>query len=355
MKRIIYTLVAAAVGFTACRKEQPASPIAMAESASFTDADFTAAKASPGSNKKNTDNSLEWDYDLVIKKLKNDRYKVGMRVHGLRSMGSRLGDDQNDLLRAAITGIVLAINNTKEKAEVPLDVVLNSDDVNGKVFSFPEFTYKGDLDYELVNVKSTFKLKGGSITVKDNSTFTLGGSTITVSGGNLQFKENSSFVLPTGSTVTVNSAKVETNFAILFEGIGKGGSCGNDDDFFLLPSGHPTEQDPVVKKVTFPKTDDGKVMRITVAGDPAEAVTSVWYTPAAYPDPNNPDVLVQPAPIQFHKSEPSDKKIGICCYDACLTKENGSNYFCGTTSHFKPADFNADGPGWARITLKIAQ
>jgi hypothetical protein len=92
-------------------------------------------------------------------------------------------------------------------------------------------------------------------------------------------------------------------------------------------------------------------MRITVAGDPAEAVTSVYYSPEPVPDPKNPGSTIQPPAIEFHKGEPSDKKTGICCYDHCLDKDKGTATFCGTTDHFKPADFSSFGAGWARITL----
>lgn len=353
MKRIIYALLAVSVGFTACQKEQQITPLPHNEPASITDADLTAAKISAGSNKKNPANTLDIDYELIVKKKNNGMGVVGMRIIKLRknTLQGANNNNDDDLLRDAISNVVLSINNTKYGAEIPLNIELKSNGLNGKTFTFPEFAYKGDLEYELVTVKASFKLKDGSIKVLDKSTFSFGGSTISVSSGNIEFKENSSFTLPTGSTVVVNGAKLETTFAILFGGIGKESSCNDEGDYMLLPNGHSTEQNPTVKKVTFPKTEEGKVMRITVAGDPAEAVESVWYKPAPYPDPNNPNVMIQPEAIEFYKSEPSDKKVGICCYDRCLTKENGNMTFCGTTNHLKPTDFNSDGEGWARITL----
>jgi hypothetical protein len=341
-------LLAASLLAASCRKQDKnlAQPQEM-----VSNEEMTFSKASSGSNKKADVNTLDIDYDIVVKKGKNGRYKVGMRVHGLRTMGNKMSEEDNDLLRAAITNIVISINNTKHGAEVPLDIVLKSEGVNGKTYDFPEFDYKGDLAYELVSIKTSIKLKEGSIQLKDKSTFSFVGSTITVNGGSLELQDNSRFYLGSGSSITVNSAKVETNFAILFEGIGKGGSCDDENDYFLLPNGHSTEQAPTVKKVTFPKTEDGSVMRITISGDPAEAVESVWYTPEPYADPKDPNVIIKPEPIEFHRSEPSDKKIGICCYDRCVERGKESNMFCGTTSHFKPADFNSGGGGWARITM----
>jgi hypothetical protein len=355
MKRIIYTLLAVSVIFASCQKQDRLGSLSDDHSLSITDPDFAATRATVGSNKKNNNNDVVLDYDLVFKSTGIGYGKVGMRIHGMRQAGKKMSDQENEAFRAAIFGIVLSINNTKQDPEIPLDITLTSNGVDGQMYTFPEFAYKGDLAYELANIKVSVKLKDGGIKLIDKSSFLLGGSTFTVTSGNLEFKENSSFTLQPGTSVNVNSLKLETSFAILFTGIGKGGSCDDDNDYYILPKGHSVEQDPKIKKVTFPKGFDEQIMRITVVGDPNEAVTSVFYTPAPYPDPKNPDVMIQPAAIEFHRSEPSEKKIGICCYDRCITKKSGDAVFCGTTDHFKPADFNANGPAWARLSLKIEQ
>lgn len=351
MKRIIYTLLAATIVFSACQKENRMAPVAGDQSISITDADFTASKASYGENKKNSQYGLELDYDLVIKEVSDDKYKVAIKVHGLKVNGQKMDEEKNKAFKSAIFGAVLTLNNTKEKQEIPLNLKLTSTGVNGNTYNFPEFTYKGDLSYELVNVNASIIIGGGNVVVTGAASIDFCDSKMTITGGNLQMKDNGGFTIKEGTEVTINAAKTETNFAILLTGKGDKCNVDDDDDWFLLPKGHSVEQDPKVAKVTFPKGEDGsKVMRITVKGDPAENVASVYYTPAPIPDPNNPGSTIQPAAIEFHKSEPSEKKIGICCYDRCL--EPKDNLLCGTTIHLKPADFNNFGEGWARITLK---
>lgn len=348
MKRIIYALLAVSVGFTACQKEQNINSLPHNES--IADADLTGTKATMGESKKNSPNTLDIDYELIIKKTGIGMGKVGMRVTQLRHTSSQGGnnDDNDNLLRDAISNVVISLNNTKSGAEIPLNIELKSNGLNGNTFTFPEFAYKGDLDYELINVKASFKLKDGSITVKDKSTFNFVGSTITVTGGDMVFGDNSSFKLPTGSTVTVNGAKLETNFAILFEGTGKGGVCEDESDFILLPNGHSVEQDPTVKKVTFPYTEDGRVMRITIVGDPGEKVESVYYTPLPIPDPNNPGATIQPPVIHFNTIGRNKKK-------RITMEDSNGDIDIFVTKAVKPSDFNVGGPGWARITLVYAQ
>lgn len=345
MKRIFYTILAATIALGSCQKENHIAPVAGDQSLSITDADFVASKATIGSNKKNNEGGLDLDYDIVLKEVSKDKYRLKIKLKAMRVAGYEFGNSK--LINGVVWGVVTKLTNNDDKA--PLNITLTSAEKNGDTYLFPDFEYKGDLDFELLDISSRFRIKGGDLLIKDASTISFLSSDITVDNGN--FKPGNSFEIKEGTTVTVNQQKTETSFAILFNAAEDECSFVSNGSYFILPKGHSVEQDPKVAKVTFPKSEDGsKVMRITVKGDPAESVASVYYTPAPIPDPNNPGSTIQPPAIEFHKSEPSDKKIGICCYDRCLEPKN--NYICGTTIHLKPADFNANGPGWARITLK---
>lgn len=353
MKRIIYTLLAATIAVSSCQKENRIAPVAGDQSVSITDADFTASKVTYGENKKNTEYGLELDYDLAIKEVSDDKYKVAIKIHGLKVNGQKMDEEKNKAFKSAIFGAVLTINNTKEKPEIPLDLKLISNGVNGNTYNFPEFIYKGDLSYELVNVNASIIIGGGNVVVTGAASLDFCDSKMTITGGNLEMKDNGGFTIKEGTEVTINSSKTETSFAILLTGKNDKCNVDDDDDWYLLPKGQSVEQDPKVTKVTFPKDEDGnQVMRITIVGDPAKTVSSVYYTPEPIPDPNKPGSMIQPAAIEFELSYPSDKKVGICCADRCIVKDKGIGQFCGKTDHFKPSDFNANGPGWSRITVK---
>ena len=344
MKRIIYSLLAATICLSSCQKEDSTTTLPMASSTSITEADFENSKAIHVSTaKKNKNYGMDLDYDLVIKEVSDDKYKVGLRLSAYIVNTRRVDSKVKASFRTAIFGAVLGLNTTKKESEVPLDMKLTSSGINGDIFEFPEFEYKGDLTYELVNVNTSFLFKDGELKIKDKTTFTMAGSNFTVDGGNFDMSGNS-FLIKEGTTVTVNGEKTETNFAILLQG-GKG-SCSDDDDFFVLPKGNTQEQDPKVAKITFPKNDDGTISKvlITVVGDPAGTVTGAYYTPAPIPDPNNPGSTIQPPVVKFTIDLSTNRKSLVRMYGPATSYVDGQPIF-------KKSDFDQYGEGWARITL----
>lgn len=310
--------------------------------ASITEGDFENSRATMVSTARKNDNyGMDLEYDLVIKEVSENKYRVAIRLGAYVVNTKRVDSKIRNSFRNAIFGAVISINTVKTESEIPLDVKLTSTGIDGDIFEFPEFEYKGDLSYELVKVNTSFLLKDGELKIKDKTTFTMAGSDFTVDGGNFDVSGNS-FMIKANTTVTVNAEKTETNFAILLQS-GKG-SCNDDDNFFILPKGNSPEQDPKVSKITFPKDDNGSVNNviITVTGDPAGTVKGLYYTPKPVPDPENPGATIQPPVIVF-KAKHTNTKKGIIRFDI------GS--WSDASGHFPKEDFSGSGEGWARITM----
>ncbi|MCP6127631.1 hypothetical protein NL458_26525, partial [Klebsiella pneumoniae] len=81
------------IALGSCQKENRLAPVSGDQSVSITDADFTASRATYGENKKNTAYGLDLDYDLVIKEVSDDKYKVAIKIHGLRVNGMKMNGE----------------------------------------------------------------------------------------------------------------------------------------------------------------------------------------------------------------------------------------------------------------------
>ena len=346
MKRIIYLFLGAALCFTACQKDKN-SLITNSMETEITDADFNDSKAMVfNSNKKKADYGLELDYDLVIKEVSENKYKAAIKVKGMTLNGVKLKEFGNS---KRIYGVVMGLNTTKKDPDVPLDALLesteNSNNNNIKTFQFPAFEYKGDLTFEVIEANISFKLKDGDVIVKDKSTISIFGSDITVSGGNMEFGDNSSFKLPEGSSIVMNSEKTETNFAILLDGSTNRPSIQVTEDYFVLPNGKSVEQNPEAVKVRFPKKNDqAGYMVIVVAGDPNQEIETVTYKPIPVPNPNNPDDVKELPLITFHLTHYNQKN-GIQRF-VCDEEFANKDILSGQTDHFR-----LNGPGWNHIAL----
>ncbi|MCD6012999.1 MAG: hypothetical protein K0Q79_2861 [Flavipsychrobacter sp.] len=276
MKKIAYILLAATIGFAACKKQRSAAP-ATTNPSHITEADFRDCKTTmPGLHAKKSSDGLELDYDLVIKEVATNKYEAAVKVKGLLLNGKKVDNYKAE----AIIGVVLAINTTKEEKTVPLTTVLESSEENvvthDKTFNFPAFDYKGDLAYEVVEVKTSFKLKGGSIVIKDDSKFTFFGTDMEVKGGGLKVGDGN--IIFTESIDPVFTTKPITN------GTGITITSGNfvltdNSTFFVLPNGHTITQAPEAAKITIEEEKDGTLgyVTVTITGDPARYITSISY------------------------------------------------------------------------------
>jgi hypothetical protein len=340
MKRIMYSLLAAGLMLSSCQKDsRTAAPISM--DASLTDADYSFGKATLGSNKKNYNGLGDvLDADNTIKQVSNNRYRLKVKLKGIVAKGAAIaGKSFTDKVYAVTT----TITGPKLEGVEQLKITLNSTGKNGETFEFAEFEYKGDLDYELLDVSNTYRIKGGDITLNGSSTIKIGESTITVDNGN--FKPGNDFSIKEGSVISINQVKMETSFAILFSAAENECRFVDNGSYFLLPNGHTVEQDPTIKKVQFTKIDEGGVAVdnpvFTGANDPMSNVLGLLYTPPSYVDPANPDKMIQPEPIVL---KPTFRNVN----KGVVRFELGS---MDDAAFFKRADFKADGPGWARLSF----
>lgn len=330
--------------FSSCQKENSLTSAATGHQLeSTTDADFTFSKVTIGNNKKNNNGlGLMLDYDVTIKEVSTNKYRLKIKLKGMRAAGYEFGNSK--LINGVVWGVVTKINNNNEDA--PLAITLTSIEKNGDTYVFPDFEYKGDLNYDLIDVSSSFRIKGGDLTVLDASTIRIGESTIGVDNGN--FKKGNDFTIKEGTTVTVDQQKMETNFAILFGSAENECQLVDDGSFFLLPNGHSVEQDPKVKKVQFTKTELNGIAvdnpTFTTTGNVFSSALGLLYTPPPFVDPANPDLMIQPKAVVLVPTFSNLKK-GVVRYE--LESADAAIYF-------KRADFNPDGPGWARLSF-VAQ
>lgn len=328
MKKLLYTLLAATLCFTACRKQQTASPVA---SEVITDDDFNGSKATiAGLHMKKTDDGLEYDYDLVIKEIADNKYEAGIKIHGLKVNGKK----PKGTTSMAIFGVVLGLNTTKEdkpvpkeSAQKPLSVTLTVKDIkelaDGKIIKFPSFSYDGDLAFDLIDVHSSIIVDGGNIEFHDTKSMTFDRVNITVDDPNINLLKPDWDIQPNTTVKIVKDAGHEniseimfTNFAILFNGIKGSEKCSVDEDntFFVLPKGHTVEQNPELAKIRTQETGKESYGYVTlvVSGDPDRNVTDVQYRPepVSANDPKDPKATVK-LPVMDFKETHYNQKNGI--------------------------------------------
>jgi hypothetical protein len=276
MKNIIITLAAAMICITSCKKQPTPAPASVVHSEVITEADFNGSKATQviRQNKK-TGEGLEMDYDIVIKQVSEKKYVAAMKFNGLTLNGKNVKGSKD----VKIYGAELSLKTGKNEDEVPDIATLMGPEINtssnSPIITFPAFEYSGDLTYAIVS-------PSGTIIVNSDLTISNGLATVNISdlnivadksslnGGNLEIKEN--------SNVVISGMSVPVNFGISISEKDRG-KCRltNSTSLFVLPSGHTVVQEPLVSKVKV--QDDNAYMVVTISGDPAMAIKTVYYQP----------------------------------------------------------------------------
>ena len=296
MKKVVYTLLAATLCLSACKKQQTTIIASTTESTQITDADFKDGRAIVSGQKKQTDDGLEMDYDLIIKEVSENKYQAAIKINGIKQNGKK----PNGYKESGYFAIVLALNTSKEDKEVPLSVVLKAANPgsvhNGDIVKFTEFEYKGNLKYDVVDATLSIAVNNPTFTPAGNvfsSALRLSGidlnipnSSITINGGSFEIKENASITMNGGSTIM--------NFGLVLSD--KLATIIDREEYFVLPSGHTVEQNPEVAKVKL-QEEDGYVT-VVVSGDPAQKITEVYYKPAPI-SANDPKATIQLPVMEF--------------------------------------------------------
>jgi len=299
MKKVVYTLMAATLCLSACKKQQTTMIASTTESTQITDADFKDGRAIVSGQKKQTEDGLEMDYDLVIKEVSENKYQAAIKINGLKLNGKK----PNGYKQSSYFAIVLALNTSKEDKAVPLAVELKAANPgsvnNGDIVKFSEFEYKGDLKYNVVQSTLSVAIDNPTFTPAGNvfsSALRLSGiditvpnSVISINGGNFEIKENASITMNGGSTIM--------NFGLVLSD--KLATIIDREEYFVLPSGHTVEQNPEVAKVML-QQEDGYVI-VVVSGDPAQKISEVYYKPAPISanDPKDPKATIQLPVMEF--------------------------------------------------------
>lgn len=284
MKYALFTLLAALTTFSACKKQECATPTTSNQTVSDAELNDGRAILISGANKRSED-GLEMEYDLVIKEVSEHKYSAKLKMKGLNLDGKKVKDFKPKKGMA----VVIGLNTTKEEGAVPLAVELKSNDEQGDTYLFPVFEYKGDLAFELVDVTTSVTVYGNWLlggtpetASNDDHKVEIGGVNITVPASSINIIRGN-FIVYDYATVLFNNVSTTTSFAILFSG--KAGdhdiTLRDRETFFVLGSGHTEAQKPEVAKVKVKKEDNGTYgyVTITIAGDPAKQVSSIYYKP----------------------------------------------------------------------------
>lgn len=84
MKKLIVVLFVGAISVTACKKQPLTGSPAATAATTETEADFKDSKAKiAGLQMKNSETGLDFDYDLIIKKVAENKYQASMKINGL--------------------------------------------------------------------------------------------------------------------------------------------------------------------------------------------------------------------------------------------------------------------------------
>ncbi|MCF8448571.1 MAG: hypothetical protein K9G49_01765 [Taibaiella sp.] len=290
MKNIIITLAAAMICITSCKKQPTPAPASVVHSEVITEADFNGSKATQviRQNKK-TGEGIEFDYDLIIKEISDNKYEASIKIHGLKLNGKKT-DDADKMGVAAVT---LSLSGTKDSKEKPLSVELTVKDVkelaDKKVITFPVFEYNGNLAYEMIDVRSTISVAPSNVTVFGKSSFSFGQILFTFSDPSIDVSRTSWDIAEGITGAASIKGKVEghekasintyTNFALFYNGTKGSEKCDvvESNTIFILPKGHTVKQEPKVSKVKI--QDEYGYVVVTVSGDPAMMVKTLTYKP----------------------------------------------------------------------------
>ncbi len=277
MKKIIITLAAAMICMSACKKQSTPTPVSVVQTETVTEDDFNGSKATTLSiqNKKSGE-GLEMDYDIIIKQVSEHKYVAAMKYKGLLLNGKSVKGSKD----IKVHGAELSLKSGKKDENVPLTSILESNEPTSishdKVITFPVFEYAGELIFEIVSPTGTIIVDGDLVISNGLSTINIGDLNITpektaLVGSNVDIKENSNVVIAGNNTpVTFGISYLATNKGKV--------RLTEESPVFVLPSGHTLVQEPKISKV---KTQDetGNVV-VTISGDPAMAIKTVYYQPA---------------------------------------------------------------------------
>lgn len=284
MKKIIITLAAATICFTACKKQPTPAPSTVAHT--VTEADFTGSKANVMHLMKKTKAGMYVEYDLVIKQVSENTYAAALRIIAdkrrliIAKETERQGVDVNP------TGITLTAQILNEKTGGKNEGTSGTElfkayvDLTkveaGKIITFPEFQYKGSLAGELLDVRSVIALEKGDVKVYDETKFNLGGQDMTVVGSKIDVRDGKGTIFTDGATVNGGKGNMETSFGLYMNGgipevVLQTGA-------FVLSTGHTVTQDPKVTKAKI--AGDNGYVTIVISGDPAQKVQDLYYKPA---------------------------------------------------------------------------
>ncbi len=313
MKYVLYTLLAASISIAGCRKSEKALPASPTISETIND----CRALINGANKKSA-TGLEMDYDLVIKEVSKNKYKVKLKMNGLTLNGKKVSEYKPD----GYSSVVVALNSTKEKPEQIAMLDLSEEKQNSNIFVSKEFEYIGELDYELVDASIKMAINGGTVSISDIIKVNLAGFVITVNQDNKNIGNGQCWF---EFTNTGNEPKISfTTFALLFANVKGEGKCSVSDDgtFFVLPSGNTEIQDPAIARVHLEKTgkDEFGYMTVTIKGDPAHTVSSVTYQQPSVSanDPKDPKAMIVYPVMKFELTH-FNQKTGVLRFQSTQT------------------------------------
>ncbi len=330
MKKVLFTILAAAISLTACKKAQNTLPVAGNQSEQASEADGDDSRAIIAGHFKKNDNGLEMDYNLVIKEESKNKYVAVVKFNGLTLNGKDVKGSKDDKLQSVVltfnnlkvdpkTGAVVKVDekNSSETEKwkslsVTGEVNQKSDDDNIIICPLDnDFDIERDLIFDVVSVSLAVTIENpvhvSSVGHQDN---TLAYRNITISKlskTTYQFYVNN-YAKP-GASVTIND--VNTTTAVGISITEKGIITFTDEqEYFVLGSGHTVTQDPELAKAKV-EGKDGYV-NLVFTGDPAQEVTTVTYQPDAVSanNPKDPKEMIE-FPVMKFKLTHYNQKNGV--------------------------------------------
>lgn len=280
-------ILATAICLAACTKKDNVTPTTVAKTAS-TETIFNGSKATvAGKQQKSSATGFDYDYDLVIKQVSTDVYSTTIRPKGFTVNGSKTGLFKD----YKISSISIRLSGGKYDGKEPLDVLLETKTEGSggsdNNVTFPNFTYKGDLEYTLLS--ASVSLRGVTpvrtepialpIVLQDFKT-------VVVSAPPSMINAAGELELLPGTQVVIEGASTTMNAGLLFYDKFTQMRTSIVDKAFVLPTGHTVSQSPAVSKVEVEQDDAGNYgyVTVTISGDPAQHIDMVQYQPCTKTD-----------------------------------------------------------------------
>ncbi len=315
MKKVLYTILAAAISLSACKKAQNTLPVTGNQSEQATEADGDDSRAIIAGHFKKNDDGLQMDYDLVIRQESEKEYVAIVKFNGLTINGKEVKGSKKEALREVVltfhdlkvdpkTGAVVMVDE-KNSAETekwePLSVKGKTDPKTGDAkYIFPiGFDKQISMAYDVTDISlsvtpdnPTFQ---PAIGIFNNAISAMGviiipNSTIDISSGSFEMKE-SSLMSVNGSNMTAGfGMKLYKDGIITFT---------DREDYFVLGSGHTVVQEPELSKAKV-EGKDGYVT-LVFTGDPAQETKTVTYQPEAISanNPKDPKEMIEFPVMKF--------------------------------------------------------